>query len=51
MTVEIISRSISRKVWDQAGIKLAAIPGFAVGLATDCLTGHGVVGSKCIQFS
>ena len=35
MTVEIISRSISMKVWNGAGIKLAT-PGSAVGLATDC---------------
>ena len=35
MTVEIISWSISTKVWDQAGIKLNT-PESAVGLATDC---------------
>ena len=41
MTVEIISQSISTKVWDQAGIKLAT-PGSAVKLTsvarhvTDC---------------
>ena len=43
MTVEIISQSISTKVWDQAGIELAT-PGFAVRLAsvarhiTNCVT-------------
>ena len=31
MTVEIISQSISTKVWDQTGMELA-IPGLAVGL-------------------
>ena len=35
MTVEIISRLISTKVWDQARIKLVS-PGSAVGLITDC---------------
>ena len=40
--VENISRSISTKVWDRVGIKLAS-PGSAVGLATDCATGLGVV--------
>ena len=38
MTVEIISRSISRKVWEWAGIEIAT-PGSAFGLATDCATG------------
>ena len=33
MTVEIISQSISMKVWDQAGIKLST-PGSAVRLAS-----------------
>ena len=33
MTVEIISRSISRKVWDGAGMELAT-PGSAVRLAS-----------------
>ena len=40
MTVEIISQSISMKVWDGAGIKLAN-PGSAVRLATDSSTGPG----------
>ena len=35
MTVEIISCSISTKVWDLAMIKLAT-PGSAVGHITDC---------------
>ena len=35
MTVEIISRSISRKVWNQARNK-CVIPGSAIGLTTDC---------------
>ena len=38
MALEIISWSISTKVWGQAGIKLAT-PGSAVELATDCATG------------
>ena len=33
MTIEIISRSISTKVWDRAGIELAT-PEFAVNLAS-----------------
>ena len=47
MTVEIISWSISMKVWDRAGIKLAT-PESAVRLisvarhVTDCATLHGV---------
>ena len=41
MTVEIISRSISTKVCDRAGIELAT-PGPAVRLATDCRTGSGI---------
>ena len=47
MTVEIISRSISTKVWEQAGIQLAT-PGSAVRLAsvarhvTDCATRSGI---------
>ena len=47
MTLEIISCSISTKVWDRAGIKLAT-PGSAVRLAsvarhvTDCATRPGV---------
>ena len=46
MTVEIISRSISTKVWDQAGIELAT-PGIAVRHSsvarhvTDCATRPG----------
>ena len=36
--LEIISWSISTKVWDRAGLKLAG-PGSAVGLATNCATG------------
>ena len=45
MTVEIISWSISTKVWDRAGIELAT-PGSAVRLAsvarhvTDCASGR-----------
>ena len=35
MTVEIVSRSISMKVWDRARIELTT-PGYAVRLATDC---------------
>ena len=48
MTVEIISRSISTKVWDRAGIELAT-PGSAVRLAsvarhvTDCATRPGII--------
>ena len=38
MAVEIISWSISMKVWDWAGIKITT-PGSAVGLATDCSMG------------
>ena len=47
MAVEIISLSISTKVWDRAGIKLAT-PGSAVRLAsvarhiTDCTTRPGL---------
>ena len=50
MTVEIISRSISTKVWDRAGIELAT-PGSAVRHAsvarhaTDCATGPGLQSS------
>ena len=49
MTVEIISWSISTKVWDRAGFKLAT-PGSAVSFAsvtghvTDCATGPGPAG-------
>ena len=39
-TIEIISLSISTKVWHWAGIELAT-PRSAVGLATDCATGPG----------
>ena len=48
MTVEIISRSISTKVWDRAGIKLAT-PRIAVRHAsvarhvTDCATRPGII--------
>ena len=48
MTVEIISWSISTKVWDRAGIELAT-PGSAVRLAsvarhvTDCATRPGIL--------
>ena len=35
MIVEIILRSISTKVWNQAGIELET-PGSAIRLATDC---------------
>ena len=53
MTVEIISLSISTKVWDRAGIK-PAIPGSAVRLAsvarhvTDCAMRPGltIIGSE-----
>ena len=51
MTVEIISWSISMKVWDRARIELAS-PGSAVRLAsvarhvTDCATRPGVQKSK-----
>ena len=51
MTVEIISRSISTKVWDRAGIELAT-PGSAVRLAsvarhvTDCTTRPGNLGRR-----
>ena len=38
MTVEIISLSISRKVWNRAEIEIMT-PGSAVGLTTDCATG------------
>ena len=47
MTVEIISRSISTKEWDRAGIKLT-IPGSAVRHSsvarhvTDCATRPGI---------
>ena len=41
MTAENISQSISTKVWDGAEITLA-IPGSAVGLATDCAKGSGL---------
>ena len=34
MTVENISRAISMKVWDQAGIDLTT-PGSAIGVETD----------------
>ena len=36
MTIEIISRSMSTKVCEWAGIEFA-IPGSAVKLATDCV--------------
>ena len=48
MTVEIISLSISTKVWDRAGIELAT-PGSAVRHAsvarhvTDCATRPGIL--------
>ena len=48
MTVKIISRSISTKVWDRAGIELAT-PGSADRHAsaarhvTDCATRPGIV--------
>ena len=38
MTIEVISQSISMKVWDRAGIKLET-PVSAVGLAKECITG------------
>ena len=47
MTLEIISRSISTKVWDRAGIELAT-PGIAVRHAsvarhvTNCATRPGI---------
>ena len=46
MTIEIISRSISKKVWDRAGIELAT-PGTAVRHATNCATGPGSVLGLC----
>ena len=51
MFVEIISRSISTKVWNQAGIKLPT-PGSAVRPVTDCAFGPGMssdVGPNCSQ--
>ena len=54
MTLEIISWSISTKVWDRAGITLAN-PGSAVRLAsvarhvTDCATQPGTVVLTCMQ--
>ena len=48
MTAEIISRSISTKVWERAGIELAT-PGSAVRHAsvarhvTDCATQPGIM--------
>ena len=54
MTVEIILRSISTKVWDRAGIELAT-PGSAVRLAsvarhvTDFATWPGIEKLVCIQ--
>ena len=41
MTIEIISSSISTKVWDRGGIKLAT-PGSEVRHATDCPMRHGI---------
>ena len=41
MTLEIISRSISTKVWYRAVIELA-IPRSAIGLATNCTMGPGI---------
>ena len=38
MTVEIISWTISKNVWDQAMIELAT-PGSTIGLTTDCAMG------------
>ena len=59
MTVEIISWSISTKVWDRAGVELAT-PGSAVSFAsvtrhvTDCATRPGIFSLKryytCILF-
>ena len=40
MDIEIISQSISTKVWDQARIELVT-SGSAVALTTDCTTGPG----------
>ena len=40
MAIEIISQSISTKVWDRAGIQLAT-PGSAARLVTDCATQPG----------
>ena len=42
MTVEIISRSISTKVWDLTGIELMT-PGSAVVLSTDYATWPDVI--------
>ena len=36
MTIEIITQSISKKVWEWAWIELAT-PGSAVGLASNCV--------------
>ena len=40
MTIEIISQSMSMKVWDWAGIELAN-PGSTVRHVTDCTNGSG----------
>ena len=55
MTAEIISLSISTKVWDRAGVELTT-PGSAVRLAsvarhvTDCATRPGIPNIPCQQF-
>ena len=46
MTVEIISLSISSRVWDGAGINLATLQS-EVGLATDCAMGPGENAKLC----
>ena len=56
MTVEIISSSNSTKVWDRAGIKLAA-PGSAVRFpsfarhVTDCAMWPGIFDQVKLQHS
>ena len=50
MIVEIISRSISTKVWDQAGIELAT-PGLAVRHVTYCTTRPGKYEMVLFTFS
>ena len=51
MFLEIISRSIPTKLWDQAGIELLT-PGSAVGRVTHCANELGMssyVGPYCSQ--
>ena len=54
MTIDIISRSISTKVWDWAGIELETHES-AVRLATNCTMGPGTsccmkVLKYCVKF-